>query len=627
MAAKYLRPEWLAGLLLWVALLCTAWIYWPGLNGPSLLDDGANLRGLQSLQESSSYTEDVVRGNSSGPLGRPVSMLSFALTQLITEGVVRDHKYHNLLIHLTCGCFLVWFSLLTFRMLGYKRPAMGAVVVGWLWLFSPLFVSTVLYPVQRMAQLSCLFMLAGLLVYQKGRLRQIEHGKGWLVIGWVPIFSLLAVFSKENGALLLPLVLVVEIYINRFRAKDERDTRWLRRIHLMGIAPLCLVGALFIYSYYASAGYGIRDFSLGQRLLTESRVLWDYIGQLFLPNIRLMGVFHDDFPISTTLWEPLTTCFALACWAGLLVLSLHALKRDSLKLAAFGLIFYLVSHGVESTFLPLEIYFEHRSYLGAAGLYIALVAFAIKPCQQFWPSSVLAKIVLLMLVCWLPMQTSALATVWSNGKLLDLHSLSGHPNSVRANAQLAVRYAGEGDFQRAIDYSRKMHQLDGKELDFTYHLRDLVLACMANQAVNEEVIRRVEFDRYSIGDGDAMNNLQLLSSTVQDGSCLNFPTEKFAEHMYKSIILASSYLVPEKALGVLAGLENYLGRYNNADDYAQRWIQRAPNNPKPWLMSLYFNLLLDRVDVADSARQKLFEMEALGLLTHEQKDDLQLFSQ
>ena len=47
-----------------------------------------------------------------------------------------------------------------------------------LWLLHALHVSTVLYTVQRMAQLSALFVFAGLLVYSYGRQRQRRSGRG-----------------------------------------------------------------------------------------------------------------------------------------------------------------------------------------------------------------------------------------------------------------------------------------------------------------------------------------------------------------------------------------------------------------------------------------------------------------
>src|SRR5690606_28740337 len=38
-----------------------------------------------------------------------------------------------------------------------------------------------------------------------------------------------------------------------------------------------------------------------------------------------------------------------------------------------GWFFFLAAHLVESSFLPLELYFEHRNYLPALGLSIAFV--------------------------------------------------------------------------------------------------------------------------------------------------------------------------------------------------------------------------------------------------------------
>lgn len=67
-ARSFRLSEVAAGLLLWGLLVLCAWLYWPGLGGPAMLDDGVNLRVIYSLQESPEYLRDVVLGNSSGPL-------------------------------------------------------------------------------------------------------------------------------------------------------------------------------------------------------------------------------------------------------------------------------------------------------------------------------------------------------------------------------------------------------------------------------------------------------------------------------------------------------------------------------------------------------------------------------
>ncbi|MFB3078979.1 MAG: tetratricopeptide repeat protein, partial [Lysobacterales bacterium] len=73
----------LVGALLWLlALTLCTWVYWPGLAGPPLLDDAANLRPLELLVDQPDLITDVVAGNLSGPLGRPLTMLSFSLEQV-----------------------------------------------------------------------------------------------------------------------------------------------------------------------------------------------------------------------------------------------------------------------------------------------------------------------------------------------------------------------------------------------------------------------------------------------------------------------------------------------------------------------------------------------------------------
>ena len=95
-----------------------------------------------------------------------------------------------------------------------------ALWVALAWLCAPLLASTVLYVIQRMAQLATLFLLAGLLCYVMGRQRQVggqpRRGLALLLGGFV-VFWPLAVLSKENGLLFPLLALVVETFVFRFR--------------------------------------------------------------------------------------------------------------------------------------------------------------------------------------------------------------------------------------------------------------------------------------------------------------------------------------------------------------------------------------------------------------------------
>src|SRR5690554_2500424 len=90
-------------LALCVIFLVTALVYWPGLSGPLLFDDGPNLLPvLRWLFDDASWRE-VVFGNHSGLRGRPIPMATFLLSAWQGSYDPFWFKLGNLLIHLACG--------------------------------------------------------------------------------------------------------------------------------------------------------------------------------------------------------------------------------------------------------------------------------------------------------------------------------------------------------------------------------------------------------------------------------------------------------------------------------------------------------------------------------------------
>ncbi|MGO4776033.1 tetratricopeptide repeat protein, partial [Lysobacter sp. 2RAB21] len=140
-------------------------IYSVGLDGPYLFDDTFNLMPVRLWAAGRLDWSEVMFGNVSGILGRPVSMASFMLSAAIGGATPLDYKVGNLAIHLVCS--VVIFRLLQRLMAANHRSpdtvTVSAGLLTALWLLHPLHVSTVLYAVQRMAQLSTLFVLLALL--------------------------------------------------------------------------------------------------------------------------------------------------------------------------------------------------------------------------------------------------------------------------------------------------------------------------------------------------------------------------------------------------------------------------------------------------------------------------------
>ena len=169
-----------------------------------------------------------------------------------------------------------------------------------------------------------------------------------------------ATLSKENGALLPWLIAVVEISLFRGEWRGRANPQLARAGLAVFILPLVMVGVVLLFFPEVITGRYIgRDFSLSERVLTQSRILWRYLGWLVLPDIRAMGFFHDDIVASKGLLLPLGTFLSLFTWVVVIGSAITLRRRWPLLL--FALLFYLVAHSMESSVLPLEMVFEHRN--------------------------------------------------------------------------------------------------------------------------------------------------------------------------------------------------------------------------------------------------------------------------
>jgi hypothetical protein len=388
----------------------------------------------------------VVTGVDSGPGGRPISIASFLLSAWMGGVTPFAFKAGNLAVHLVNGFLLYALaSRLALRDPVYApRARLAALVLTGVWLLHPLLVSTVLYAVQRMAMLSATFMFAGLLAYVVGR-SALEAGRTragalWIVVV-VPLCTLLAAASKENGLLLPPLCAVLEGCYYR-PARGTRRPAVVRAFLLIGVA-LPLAAAIGLMAWHPAivlAGYEGRAFTLGQRLLTESRILWDYVGNLLLPWGPHLSLYRDDYVVSTSLLSPPSTVLALAGWLAALLVAWR-FRRPMPALAA-GLGLYLVGHAMESTAFPLLLYFEHRNYmpaigiLWAAGALLAAGAMRLAPHMQH-PRKVFGTGLTLLLLGF-TVATWTRVLVWSDKDALLASSLRAHPESRWLRMDLAT---------------------------------------------------------------------------------------------------------------------------------------------------------------------------------------------
>ena len=440
------RPGLILGWFLALAVAVLA--YWPGLGGPFVFDDFGSIAALGQtggVTDWESFRAFVLGGHA-GPTGRPVALLTFLLDANNWPADSWPFKRTNLIIHLVNALLLGALTQQILRALRYpaRDATWIALVAAAIWLLHPFLVSTTLYAVQRMAQLATLFIFAGLLVYVRAR-QQVDENPVrayWTMSVALPVFTLLAMLSKENGILLPILAGVVEFTIFRSLATPLNRYWTYLFIGLPGVVLLLYLGVRSADGRFFEA-VEPRDFSRWERLLTELRVLVDYLRHWFLPELYTAGVFQDHVQKSTGLLTPVTTLLSLLFHAALAALAVLARRRA--PLLALAVLFHYASHLLESTVLNLELYFEHRNYLAAAFLALPLVTLAQQrlPARQFLIASVL--------VCGLLAGfTRYSATIWQTYPSMVAASAQKAPGSARAQSQFALNLYNAGRHDDAI---------------------------------------------------------------------------------------------------------------------------------------------------------------------------------
>lgn len=514
-----------ARLGLTIMLLVCVVLYWPAMHGPFLFDDFPNLAALASIDHVSSWRDlGIYLSQPRDFPGRPVAMLSF----LLQKASWPDHPFPfhvvNVGIHLLNGMLVFalvrriarrWLSGQTTLDSLDSRACLAACLTAAAWLLNPIQLSGVVLVVQRMTLLMAMFMLLGLLAYLRGllatELSAWRRGM-WMVLGLGACMGL-AFLSKENGILLPVYALVLDAAL--LRADVQRLPPMLALLRRLLIWPVVLfVVGYLVWILPAEWGHhDARDFTVGQRLLTEPRILFDYLGKIFLPRFGLYGLYHDGYVVSHSLLSPWTTLPALLALLGSLVVAVSGLRRW--PLFALAVLWYLGGQLLESSTVMLELYFEHRNYVPLIGPLMAL-SLAVTRLPQGRQQRMLYTVSgLWLLACCITTMLSArmyasedsLALVWANAQ----------PNSVRAQTYLAERLYEHGQPVAAlqvIDKAARLHPNDASLAE-----NGVFLKCAQGNLTQLDLDRLDALLRTTVFDRGGMEDIETLRNMATQGQC------------------------------------------------------------------------------------------------------------
>ncbi|MCW8876822.1 MAG: hypothetical protein OQJ89_15170 [Kangiellaceae bacterium] len=472
--------------------LVTFLIYFSATGGPVLLDDYPNVVTNEELRIDKLSAAQLVKASDSmnsadsnrPPLTyRPISYLSFSLNYYFSGEFFPSIKSTNIALHLICGV-LIYFLFIQLNQLLFdvNRRAQDAepitpsddgkpmISIDWkasiaagFWLVHPLMVSSVLYGVQRMTILSALFSICAIIsfIYFRKQLKQTSKGM-FAGIASVSSLTLLAILSKENGILTLLVCGLIELCF--FRLKFYRG---ISKAKLVTYLALLVIPFVFILGYLNIVYWGNTDsifeyrrFDSHTRLLTQFRVMMDYLIWFVIPTEQLLIFHHDYYQISSDILSPISTLISMIFWGVVTIGAFYSVYFKKVIWLGFGILWFLAAHLIESTVINLELVFEHRNYFPYIGLSFSLVWGMFLVFDKLSVKSNLSLILAGILFILLPLfLTNERVGHWQSMPKLIEHWYKNNPGSARAWVTVSSYYLEEKQFSEAVIALHKAHEI------------------------------------------------------------------------------------------------------------------------------------------------------------------------
>lgn len=392
---------------------------------------------------------------------RPIPFLTFALNYYFGRYSTLGYHLVNFAIHYVSSLFLFLFLLNTLKLPllkdRYEPTAFPlALLATVLWAISPVHVPAVSIIVQRIACMAALFYIMAMYFYLRGR---TAPSKGTAAFFYLLCLgsAVLAFLSKQNTAMLPVSIFLFDLFLIQGVAGPV--LRKNLKILVLVLIPIVILGSL--YTDYASLlnGYKTRPFTLDERLLTEARIVIFYMSLLLYPAGSRLTFLHD-VGLSTSLFHPWTTLPAILILLSILAAAILAARRR--PLLSYCALFFLLNHVIESSFIPLELIYEHRNYLPSM-LFFVPVAAGIMYAYRYFTSrrkaiatgiALLTGFIIILQGHTVFLRNSIFATETS----FWLDNLKKAPSLSRTNGEIGKLLLPSGD-PRAVEHLNRALEL------------------------------------------------------------------------------------------------------------------------------------------------------------------------
>ncbi len=563
-------------LLLILPILLVIGIYQASVHGPFILDDVSNIAENEHIMLRELSLQGLWdAGFKSVCSRRPLANISFALNYYFHGFDVSGYHLVNILIHLVSGILLYLFLTATIDIIrrrsgeavlpGESGSFVAAFLAAAVWMVHPLHTESVSYIVQRMASMSGMFYIMCILMYVWGRSTRKPVLKWGLYAGCIASGAMSAA-SKEIAATLPFFILLYEWYFFR-----NLDREWIKRVMRVTIPVIGIAAVIFLVFYgsrfvdYVLSGYAYREFTLGQRVLTEFRVVIHYISLLIFPHPSRLNLDYDFF-ISHSLFNPATTLFSAGAIVFLIASAVWVARRD--RLLSFAILWFFGNLVIESTVFGLELVFEHRTYLPSMLIIPVIVFSVLRYIRPQWAALALLCASIAVLSFW----TYERNELWADDELLWQDCVRKSPGKPRAYNNYGHALARKGRHEEAI--SEYFKALDFQEKRYAIEAHGNLGISYLKLGMPDEAIKHLSVVQ-EMSPNDAKSRYYLGEAYEKKGMY-----EQAAEHYQHALEVNPRMLAAHYRLAEVLGEQ---GLFHKAAGQYRKVIHADPGNPVHYL--------------------------------------------
>jgi len=572
-------------IFLFLLVLSGCLIYSNSLHVPFVYDDIINIVENESIRPQGNTFEQIYSiivnlGN------RPFSYLSFALNHHING--IDPFGYHifNVGIHIITGILLFFFIKITLTQIRlnshYKTQTLSndylfkhniesiAFFSAMIWLVHPLHTQSVTYVVQRMNAMAAMFYLFSILCYIKGRILQRSYGQKYiqgkshrriftqcLWFSGCFLFGMLSIGSKQNTATLPIFILLYEWFF--FQHLKLVWTK--KKIIFIGVVFLVLTTVIMMFMKINPQSHPLftsKEFSLSERLLTQSRVVVYYVSLIVFPFPSRWNLDYDYSP-SFSFFQPPTAVITLLLIIGLILFSVMRVKNE--RILIFAILWYLGNLVIESSILPLAFIYEHRTYIPSMLTGFFYVILTQRFAKLRWVNTLSYIMIIILFSTW----TYQRNETWSEDIALWQDCVKKAPNNARPYCNLGEALGKKNEFIKAQYYLKQAIKIEPK---FSMALYNLGYVYARQNRLSDAVSYYRKALQINPNYIEANYNLGLILVTIKK---LNAA----ARHFNKVLSLDPDHLQAHMNLG---NVYSESGRLSEALNHYLTVLKRNPNN-------------------------------------------------